>query len=129
MNVKIIVASLVIVVALVFGAVSFVESNIEYADFQTAMSTHKKIQVKGEWLREKESMFDSRQGQFVFYMQDEKGTEMKVVYDGARPNNFEIADAIVVKGRYRDGYFHASEILTKCPSKYEGDASSVKRTL
>lgn len=129
MNAKIIVASIIIVVALVFGAVSFVESNIEYADFQTAMSTHKKIQVKGEWLREKESMFDSRQGKFVFYMVDENGTEMKVIYDGARPNNFEIADAIVVKGRYQDGHFHASEILTKCPSKYEGDADAVKKTL
>lgn len=129
MRMKIIIASLVILVALVFGAVSFVETNIEYADFQTAMSTHKKIQVKGEWLREKPSMFDSQQGQFVFYMQDENGTEMKVIYDGARPNNFEIADAIVVKGRYQEGHFHASEILTKCPSKYEGDAGSVKKTL
>lgn len=129
MSMKIVVASLVIVVALVFGSVSFIESNVEYADFQTAMSTHKKIQVKGEWLREKESVFDVGQGKFIFYMQDEKGTQMKVMYDGARPNNFEIADAIVVKGRYQDGHFHASEILTKCPSKYEGDAGAVKKTL
>lgn len=129
MSVKVIVGSLVILVALVFGAVSFMESNVEYADFQTAISTQKKIQVKGEWLREKESGFDSKHGQFVFFMHDDNGTEMKVVYDGAQPNNFEIADAIVVKGRYRDDHFHASEILTKCPSKYEGDADAVKKTL
>jgi len=53
----------------------------------------------------------------------------KVVFDGAKPNNFEIANAVVVKGRYEEGYFHANEILTKCPSKYEADAESVKKTL
>jgi cytochrome c-type biogenesis protein CcmE len=28
---------------------------------------------------------------------------------------------VVAKGRYQDGVFHASEVLTKCPSKYEGN--------
>ena len=129
MKIKIIVASVVIVAALVFGSLSFVESNVEYADFQTAISSHKKVQVKGEWLKEKEAIFDPARTVFVFYMQDDNGREMKVVFDGARPNNFEIANAIVVKGRYQEGYFHASEILTKCPSKYEPDADAVKKML
>ncbi|HUL45090.1 MAG TPA: hypothetical protein VLY03_12130 [Bacteroidota bacterium] len=34
-----------------------------------------------------------------------------------------------MKGRYQEGYFHASEILTKCPSKYEADSESVKKAL
>jgi cytochrome c-type biogenesis protein CcmE len=129
MKVKIIVASIVIVAAIVFGAVSFVESNVEYGDFQTAANTHKKIQVKGEWLQDKESIYDQQANQFVFYMKDDNGQVMKVVLDGPKPNNFEIADAVVVKGRYTDGYFHASECLTKCPSKYEGDAETMKKTL
>jgi cytochrome c-type biogenesis protein CcmE len=54
---------------------------------------------------------------------------VKVIYDGAKPNNFELANAVVVKGRYQEGYFHASDILTKCPSKYEADANAVKKTL
>ena len=44
---------------------------------------------------------------------------MKVVFDGTIPNNFETATSVVVTGRYEDGYFHAKEILTKCPSKYQ----------
>jgi cytochrome c-type biogenesis protein CcmE len=52
-------------------------------------------------------------------MADEKGTQMKVVYEGTIPNNFESAQSIVVTGKYSDGYFHAKEILTKCPSKYQ----------
>ena len=129
MNVKIIIASIVIVAALVFGAISFVETNVEYTDFQTAISTHKKVQVKGALVTEKEPYFDEGKTQFVFYLKDDNGKEEKIVFDGAKPNNFELAQAVVVKGRYQDGYFHASEILTKCPSKYEADAESVKKTL
>ena len=129
MKVKIIIASVVVVGAIVFGAVSFVQTNVEYTDFRSAISSHKKVQVKGEWMRQKESYFDDAKAQFVFYMKDDNGQEEKIVLDGAKPNNFELAQAVVVKGRYQDGYFHASDILTKCPSKYEADAESVKKTL
>jgi cytochrome c-type biogenesis protein CcmE len=52
-------------------------------------------------------------------MQDESGTEMKVVFEGTMPNNFETATSVVVTGQYKENYFHARDILTKCPSKYE----------
>lgn len=129
MNIKIIVALLAIVVAVVFGSVTFFQTNVEYGDFKTAAANHKKIQVKGEWVKDKETKFDATKGEFIFFMKDDNEEEMKVVYDGAKPNNFEIANAIVAKGRYRDGVFYASEILTKCPSKYEGDSETVKKTI
>jgi cytochrome c-type biogenesis protein CcmE len=129
MKVKIIIAGIVIVVALIFGMMSFVESNVEYMDFSKAEKTMKKVQVKGKWLKERESQFDASKSQFSFYMVDDNQKECKVILDGAKPNNFEIATEIVVKGRLKDGYFHASDILTKCPSKYEGDASAVKNTI
>lgn len=129
MKVKIIVASVVVAAFLVFGAVSFLDSNVEYTDFAKAEKTSKKVQVKGSWVKEKETQFDAKNGQFVFYMRDDNQREAKVVLDGAEPNNFELATSIVAKGRFKDGYFHANELLTKCPSKYEGDASAVKKTL
>ncbi len=129
MKIKIIIASIVIVIALVFGAISFVETNVEYTDFRSAITSHKKVQVKGKLVIEKESYFDYTKAQFVFYLKDDKGQEEKVIFDGAKPNNFELAEAVVVKGRYQDGYFHATDILTKCPSKYEADANTVKKSL
>ncbi len=129
MNMKIVIAGAVIVAAIIFGAVSFVQTNVEYTDFQTAVTTHKKVQVKGEWVREKASTFDARKDQFSFFMKDDNGQEEKVIFDGAKPNNFELANAVVVKGRYEDNCFHASDILTKCPSKYEADGETVKKTL
>lgn len=129
MNIKVITASIIIVVALIFGATTFLESNIEYMDFSKAQSANKKVQVKGKWVKEKASQFDASKTQFTFYMVDDFQQEVKVVFDGAMPNNFEIATEVVAKGRFKDGYFHANEILTKCPSKYEGDAEAVKKTL
>jgi len=129
MNLKIIIGGVVIAGAVLFGASSFIQTNVEYGDFQTARSTSKKIQVKGEWQPEKETRYDGGKGQFSFYMKDEKGTEMKVLYDGAKPNNFELANAIVIKGRVEGESFHASEILTKCPSKYEGNSSAVRKNI
>ena len=49
------------------------------------------------------------------------------VLDGAKPNNFELANAIVIKGRVEGSSFHASEILTKCPSKYEAAPAAAAR--
>ena len=129
MKPKIIVAVVIIVGALFFGASTFLENNIEYMDFAKAQSASKKVQVKGKWVKEKNSQFDATKSQFTFYMIDENNQEVKVVLEGAMPNNFEMATEVVAKGRFKDGYFHANELLTKCPSKYEGDAEAVKKTL
>lgn len=128
MNAKVIVGAIVIVIFIIFGSYSFMESNLEYTDVHGAMKAHKKVQLKGSWNKDREARFDPASGQFTFYLLDEKGVECKVVLDGAMPNNFEIATSVVAKGRYLDqeGYFHATEILTKCPSKYEAQPEEVK---
>lgn len=126
---KVIVAAVVVVVGIVLGAVNFLESNVEYSDFGTAERTGKKVQVKGEWIKNMESGFDAQRAQFSFYMKDDNQKVVKVVLDGAKPNNFELATSVVAKGKFAGDHFHATEILTKCPSKYEGDAESVKKSL
>jgi cytochrome c-type biogenesis protein CcmE len=129
MKLKIIIGSVIIVAAIIFGAISFVETNVEYTDFHAAVATGKKVQVKGEWQKDQASAYDEERNQFTFFMKDDNGETAKVVFEGVKPNNFELANAIVVKGRYDQGCFHASDILTKCPSKYEADAATVKKSL
>lgn len=129
MKPKVVLGLAVIVVGVILGSVSFVESNVEYVDFDAALKSHKKVQVKGEWVKDKESRFDPEKAQFVFYLKDDNNRIEKVVLEGAKPNNFELATSVVAKGTYKEGYFHATNVLTKCPSKYEGDAESVKKTL
>jgi cytochrome c-type biogenesis protein CcmE len=130
MNAKVIIAAAVVVIFIIFGSVSFLQSNVEYTDVSGAMSKHKKVQLKGQWNKEKPSAFDAKTTQFTFYLIDEQGKECKVVLDGAAPNNFEMATSVVAKGRYDadGGYFHATEVLTKCPSKYEAQAEDVKKS-
>ena len=126
MNKRNLIGIVIIMIFLVVGFFAFKESKIEYANFQTASETHKKYQVKGTWVRDKETGFDANRNQFVFYMRDENNTEMKVVLAGGEPNNFKMAESVVAKGKVKDGSFHADEVLTKCPSKYEGKGEDVK---
>jgi len=128
MKPRMIAAAVVVIAFVIFGSYSFLESNVEYTDIEGAMKKHKKVQLKGSWNREKESSFDASTSQFTFYLLDDAGRECKVVLDGAAPNNFEMATSVVAKGRFTDqGYFHATEVLTKCPSKYEAQPGEVQQ--
>jgi len=131
MNMKIIIGGVVIVVFAIFGSYSFFESNVEYTDIDGAIRLNKKVQLKGAWNSEKESYFDPEAIQFIFFLVDDNGQECKVVLDGAEPNNFKIATSVVAKGKYisDESYFHATEVLTKCPSKYEATAEEVKKNI
>jgi cytochrome c-type biogenesis protein CcmE len=126
MNIKVVVGGSIIVLGLILGVVNFFDANVEYGDFALAKKTQKKIQVKGEWVKDRESYFDSENIQYTFYLKDDSGEILKVVLDGAKPNNFELANSVVVKGKYVNNYFHATDVLTKCPSKYEGKTGAMK---
>jgi cytochrome c-type biogenesis protein CcmE len=129
MKVKIIVGGIIVVAGIILGALNFMESNVEYADFSTAERMNKKVQVKGEWMKDHPTSFDADKVKFSFYMKDDANRVSKVVLDGAKPNNFEMATSVVAKGKFVNGEFHATEVLTKCPSKYEGTSEAVKKTL
>ena len=125
---KYIFGGFIIVIFLGIMVYLFTQSNIKYEDnFAVVKSTDKTVKATGSWVKEKSYDMNREQNTFSFTMKDEAGNEMKVVYEGAIPNNFESATSIVVTGSYRNGYFHAKDILTKCPSKYEQhDANNVQ---
>jgi cytochrome c-type biogenesis protein CcmE len=58
---------------------------------------------------------------------DSLGATVPVVYHSAKPENLEMSERIVLKGKYQDGTFVCEEIQTKCPSKYkEEEAKGLK---
>ena len=117
---KYIFGGIIIAVFLVLMGYLFTQSNIEYVDdFGKVMSTEKTVKATGSWVKEKNYVINKEDRTFTFFMKDENGTEMKVVFEGTMPNNFETATSVVVTGQYKENYFHARDILTKCPSKYE----------
>lgn len=126
MNKKYMIGGGIIVVFLGIMIYLFTQSNIGYEnDLTKVINSQKMVRATGAWVKEKD--WEYKNSQFIFYMKDEKGTEMKVIYKGAMPNNFEHATSVVVTGKYQQGVFHAKDILTKCPSKYQ-DAEAAKKS-
>jgi len=50
----------------------------------------------------------------------EGGHTLPVLYRGAKPSGFKAGSNILVEGKsHADGVFRASQLILKCPSKYE----------
>ncbi len=127
MKLKVILAAIIVIVFIIFGGKAFLENTMEYSNFARAKETGKKVPVKGQWVREKGSSYDPKTNQFTFYMRDTTHMEVKVILDGPKPNNFELATHVVATGRFKNDHFHASQVLTKCPSKYESVLEQKKK--
>lgn len=117
---KYIVGGGIIVIFTAIMAFLFTQTNVAYeSDFEAIKMHTKSIKATGAWVKNKGYDINKDKGTFSFYMTDNSGVELKVVYRGAIPNNFESATSVVVTGKYKNGFFIATDILTKCPSKYE----------
>ena len=114
------------IISIVIALVLFNSYSIEYADIATAKKTGKKLQILASLDSLTEPKYDATSNIFTFIMKDEKQETARVIYNGAAPNNFKLAKYFVVKGEYRDTAFYASEIYTKCPSKYEADGMELE---
>lgn len=98
---------------------NFSQSISAYVDFeQAAEVSGDRIHVIGTWDSTRPASFSSETMTFTFYMTDESGNTRRVTYPRPKPNNFEQADQIVVIGEMRGNTFVSSDMLVKCPSKY-----------
>ena len=64
--------------------------------------------------------YDGQAGILYFTIIDEEGATLPVAYRGVTPGNFDQATSVVCQGQYQEGAFTASQLLVKCPSKYQG---------
>lgn len=113
------IAALALVVATMMTLQS---KQLAYSDFTAATQSAERVQIAGTWVKEKGNSYDPSTDEFKFTMRDEKGKEMPVVLGrggGGKPNNFELAVSLVVTGQVEAGTMKATNIMTKCPSKYE----------
>ena len=117
---KYIIAGAVILALAWVGISALSDSSIEYATVDRAEKLGKTVQIIGTWEKSKGWNYDAQSNTFAFTLRDEQRALIPVELIGAKPNNFEAAVSVVVKGRIDDGVLKASNVLTKCPSKYEG---------
>lgn len=115
---------LVFVVAAVGVILSLFANTSTYTDFSAAVDNPgKEFHVIGKLVKEKPIVYDTKvdANKFTFYMTDQKGVERLVTYKGAKPQDFEKSEQVVVIGKIEDDAFMASSLLLKCPSKYNDE--------
>ena len=117
MRSKYIIGGIVIVVFTIWAGISFQDSLTPHVSIAQAKKMNKTVQLKGE--RVDNGYFDVEKNKFRFKLKDENGEVLQVIFDGAKPGNFDQATHVVCIGKYENGIFHAKDILVKCPSKYQ----------
>ena len=112
-----------IIIAFVsFSLVVFSNSLTPYVSVAQAKTAKSTVQVRGVPGSEKVTVADN--GKSVkFSLRDEAGEEVKVVYNGTKPDGLEQATSVVAVGKYQNDQFVAEKLLIKCPSKYQGSVN------
>ncbi len=112
----------IILIAVAIGAIFTTLNNTStYADFtEAAKNPGSEFHVVGKLNKEKEAVYEPKvdANLFTFYMIDNKGVESKVILHKNKPQDFKSSEQIVLIGQMQGQEFHASDILMKCPSKY-----------
>lgn len=113
---------LIVIIAVAIAAImSTVADSSTYETFKVAQENPEtEYHVVGKLNKEKPFEYNPEQNanRFVFYLKDNNGEEKKVVYASTKPQDFEKSEQVVVIGKCKGDEFEASQILMKCPSKY-----------
>lgn len=121
-NRKTIIAVVVVAIAMAVGIWSLISGGgvTPYVGFNEARASSGNVQVMGEILPSG-TEYDEANGLFSFFITDDTGDRLKVVYDGTKPGNFDQATSVVCIGKYTGDAFYANKLLVKCPSKYQDE--------
>jgi len=115
-------AIVVIAIAVIayIGISKFATYDITVSEFMAKADyyTGKQVRVVGEVVPGSVSQ-DTKNFTLSFTIA-EGNESLPVVYQGIVPDTFKEGTDIVVEGKSdQQGVFHASQLITKCPSKYE----------
>jgi cytochrome c-type biogenesis protein CcmE len=115
----------IILIAVALGVIiSTISSSSTYESFTVASEKQGKVfHVVGKLNRSKPYEYhpETNANIFSFYMYDNQGVERKVILNRAKPQDFDKSEQIVIIGKMQDNQFLASDILLKCPSKYNSE--------
>lgn len=115
----------IIIIAVAIGViVSLVSDTRTYSDFNNAAkSPEVSFDIVGVLDTTMVIAYDAKVNPdaFSFYMVDDLGTKAQVVCYKPLPQDFKRSKKVVVSGSMKNGRFEATNILLKCPSKYESE--------
>ncbi|MCX6292032.1 MAG: cytochrome c maturation protein CcmE [Bacteroidetes bacterium] len=123
------IIAIVIIAIAVAAILSTVADSSTYASFSVAAEHPKKVyHVVGKLNKEKPQEYNPQvdANLFSFYLVDMDGKERKVLLNKTKPQDFERSEQIVLIGKMAGDEFHASDVLMKCPSKYNNPKEDMK---
>lgn len=101
-----------------------------FSSFERAVESGDRVKIAGQLSLADPMEYDPEKdpNYFSFYLIDQKNSKKKVVIKEPKRRDFERSEQIVVTGRMVDGgYFLASEMLLKCPSKYKEEELALRK--
>ena len=122
----------IIILILIAGAVALFMTAADeissYSTFAMAAQSKGKVKVIGQLVLDKKMIYNPEvdPNYFSFFAVDENGHESEVVFLGEKPMDFERSEQVVMTGKFKNDVFVASEMLTKCPSKYKDEEVFVR---
>ncbi|OSZ80060.1 hypothetical protein CAP36_02000 [Chitinophagaceae bacterium IBVUCB2] len=129
---KIHIALLVLIAGAIAVLLTFLKTTSTYDTVDTAISKPGKyVHLMAKLDKSQPVEYDALKdaNYLSFTAVDTLGKSVKVVYHNTKPDNFEISERLVLKGKYNDGVFNCDAIQTKCPSKYKEDMKATDKNL
>jgi cytochrome c-type biogenesis protein CcmE len=129
---KIHIILLVLVAATIAVLISFLQTATTYDTVDTAISKPGKfVHLMARLDKSQPVEYDALKNPnyLAFTAVDTLGKSVRVIYHNPKPENFDISERLVLKGKYADGIFNCKSIQTKCPSKYKEDMKAAQENI
>jgi cytochrome c-type biogenesis protein CcmE len=129
---KINIVLLIFIAAAIAVLTSFLQTATTYDSIETAKSKPGKfvhVMAKLDHTQKIEYDAINNPNYLKFTVVDSTGQTLNVVYHNAKPDNLEMSDKLVLKGKYEGDHFECKDIQTKCPSKYKDDIKATEKSI
>jgi cytochrome c-type biogenesis protein CcmE len=115
------IVGIVLIAVVMLCMMSLLGDSSSYSDFTEAKeSGDEEVHVAGTLVKTKPMDYKPEvdPNSFSFYMKDKNGVEQHVILRKSKPQDFERSEQLVIIGSMQGNEFIATDVLMKCPSKY-----------
>ena len=122
------IVGLLIIALSIFIIISASKDVSTYGDFNTAVLSQNRIKIVGQLEKTKPITYrpEVDPNTTTFFLKDNNGVVKEVKLKQPKPQDFELAEQVVLTGSIEEDIFVADEILMKCPSKYKEEEILLK---
>ena len=115
------IVGIVLIAVVMLCMMSLLGDSSSYSNFAEAKENGgEEVHVAGTLVKTKPMDYNPEvdPNSFSFFMKDKQGVEQHVILKKSKPQDFERAEQLVIIGCMKGNDFVATDVLMKCPSKY-----------